>query len=125
MSGQNGAVVAWTLPRPKTLEEWGNGLKWLVNFNKNWRWILGKYLVEGEELYQERIWQYVDHEDLKCSKNDVLNCMWVYRAIRDQYTAELPWTWWQSMAKLPKPPTLTALSKILQESVTPPKTYLE
>lgn len=99
----NGLMVRGDrLPAFRTIDEWGAGLKWLVGFHRQWKWMLGEYLVRGEEIYNEKIWQFIDPADLGLkSRQDVSNAMYVYRACRDQYTPAIEeWTFWQSMAPL-------------------------
>lgn len=100
----NGVVVRGDrLPAFRTIEEWGSGLRWLVGFNKNWRWILGEYLCKGEDIYGEKVWQFIDPRDIGFgSRQAVSNAMWTFRAIGNQYNPEAGLTFdtWRELASL-------------------------
>lgn len=103
MGSKGVAVRGDRLPAFRTIEEWGSGLRWLVGFNKNWRWILGEYLCKGEDIYGEQVWQFIDPRDIGFgSRQAVSNAMWTFRAIGNQYNPEAGLTFdtWRELASL-------------------------
>ena len=104
MSSNNGVVVrADRLPTFRTIEEWGAGLKWLVQDWRDRKWRVAEYLVRGDDRFKDLIWQYVDPRELKMKTDqEVRNAIWTYRQIGDQYTAEanLSFDMWRELASL-------------------------
>lgn len=100
----NGVVVrADKLPAFRTIEEWGNGLRWLVKFHREWKWRIAEYLVKGQDRFNEQIWQYIDPSELRFkTQQEVSNAIWTYRRIGDQYNAgaELSFDMWRELASL-------------------------
>lgn len=84
--------------RAKTLEEFAAACRRIRHFNREYKWRLGEWLVLHEEMFGDRIYQYCD--DLAMSKQDVLNCMSIYRRIGNQWTPEIGWSLWQALAPL-------------------------
>lgn len=87
-----------SLSPPRTLEEFGAGIRRIASFHKQFRWRLGEYLVKGEQRFGEQIWQHIG--DLGFHPQDIDNMMSVYRRIGEQYTPELKWGIWQALAPL-------------------------
>lgn len=112
----NGVVAQWDLPSARTLDEFAAGIRRIATFQKQFRWKLGAYLVQAEAIFHERIWQYVD--ELGYSHAEVSNMMWVYRSIGDQYTPEIPWTYWQSMASIPAGDRDSIITRALANNIT-------
>ena len=88
-------------PKFRTVEEWGAGLSWLLNFKRNWQWLFGTYLLRGEERFHDKIWQYVHFDEIPYDRGYLDNIMSVCRRIGDQYTPEIKeWTFWEAMAPM-------------------------
>ena len=95
----NGVQVWEGMPVAKSLEEFAAGVRRISNFKREFEFRLGQWLVQNRNKHGDLIWQWAD--ELPYTHSQLSNFMWVAQSIGDQYTPEIPWTWWQSMAAIP------------------------
>lgn len=99
--GSNGVVVTgWDgLPVARSLDEFAAGVRKIRTLIVEWEFRLGEWLNKNKEMHGDLIWQWVD--ELPYTHAQISNFMWVAKEIGDQYTPEIRWSWWQSMAAIP------------------------
>lgn len=113
---QNGAVAVWEgMPVARSLDEFAAGVRRICNFKREFEFRLGQWLVENQNIHGDLIWQWAD--ELPYTHSQLSNFMWVYRSIGDQYTPEIPWTWWQSMAAIPEAERDPIISRALAKTI--------
>jgi hypothetical protein len=110
------SVQVWDgMPVARSLDEFAAGVRRIKNFVLEWEFRLGEWLNANKAIHHDLIWQWVD--ELPYTHAQISNFMWVAKEIGDQYTPEIKWSWWQSIAGLPEEKRSECITRALGKTI--------
>jgi len=107
---QNGLVVL-AVPSRMTFDDWTARVKNVAMMKKKLPFYIGDLILMGEATFGEKASQMLN--DFGYTNEQLSNFRWVSKKFPPEERCDLPWSWHQSAAKLPKRERDKALSAAL------------